>query len=304
MFTEMFATVRDLAEKLNRSTRIRFVRFLSRMSGSYSLKFSILLGRDEEFVLSSYLVHLIEEKKKHFLRVCSKLRSHKRSQLLLQVSLEWFSRRTSFQSFFPVFYPGVFFKEEETLCAIPIPLNPVVLVSRLPKALFRELNGRCSYQKRIFCRNHQIYPDGPPQRVASSKQVQSSFNEEGGRLSAPFGASTQNEFYLRINFNSWSANQEGMWPVLLHKCERNEPVTTIPSTKGIGQSRLPRYLFTEVVTTRVKESPRDRLSLNPSEEGSLGRLRNPIMRDRYQSWNSRLAYRTHPYFSANLRYVC
>jgi hypothetical protein len=69
------------------------------------------------------------------------------------------------------------------------------------------------------------------------------------------------------------------------------------STKRIGQSRLPRFLFTEEQTW-VKVAPK------PSDEGSLSRLRNPFLRDRVVQWNRQRNYHVHPYWTDNLKYVC
>jgi hypothetical protein len=83
--------------------------------------------------------------------------------------------------------------------------------------------------------------------------------------------------------------------VALNNVERNDTVSE-PSTKRIGQSRLPRFLFTEEQTW-VKVAPK------PSDEGSLSRLRNPHLRDYSVSWYRQRNYKVHPYWTNNLKYV-
>jgi hypothetical protein len=68
-------------------------------------------------------------------------------------------------------------------------------------------------------------------------------------------------------------------------------------TKPIGRKDSPRYVFDEVVPTRVK------VASKPSDEGSLGRLRNPL-KDRTVQWDRQRYYHMHPYFTDNLRYAC
>jgi len=85
----------------------------------------------------------------------------------------------------------------------------------------------------------------------------------------------------------------------LERCSQgfDEPLDLMePSTKRIGTSRLPRFVFTE-------DFPRVKVALKPSDEGSLSRLRNPNLKDRKVRWNARRCYKVHPYWTDNLKYV-
>jgi hypothetical protein len=53
-----------------------------------------------------------------------------------------------------------------------------------------------------------------------------------------------------------------------------------------------------IVKTDDFHSPGVKVAKKPSEDGALARAETP------KPWNSRRAFRVHPYFSNNLRYAC
>jgi len=196
-------------------------------------------------------------------------------------------------------HKGVFFKEEETLRAIPVLLNPVVLVSRLPKALFRELSGRCSYQKSLDG-DHQINPYGFSQGPIV-------WNTRFGLIEVTVGFQLRPEpphASLVRKRISWfttdvsSTSRFACWPP-------GGIVEPFPWTNwlSIEMNSISRILREKPIGNLISLSPLSKGSRADAigfREGRPGRCEKP---DRQVSWNRQRCYKVHPYWTNNLKYV-
>jgi hypothetical protein len=152
----------------------------------------------------------------------------------------------------------------------------------LPKALFRELNGRCSYREEAS--HHQIMTHRPLRWCLSSVQT------------SIFGFGPEVGVVLRGNFRNGSGlssrekpRRSTLPPPPYANSERNEPTM-----------RLPREL--RIVTTDdYQASFGSRADTRGFREGRQGRCEKP---DGWVPWNRQRCYKAHPYWTSNLKYVC
>jgi len=169
---------------------------------------------------------------------------------------------------------GCIFDLEEHI-SIPSIRSHTRPVSRLPKALFRELNGRCSYQ-RCLClgSRHQI-----SMTTLSGKYPSLSVHPTScGRIAANVSRRVWNS-------PAWVAAAP------LTNCERNEPMTRSTAWKRIIKIDDSRPCL---------DTPGSRADTRGFREGRPGRCEKP---DRQVSWNRQRCYRVHPYWTNNLKYV-
>jgi len=194
----------------------------------------------------------------------------------------------------------VFFKEEDSLRAIPIHLNPVVLVSRLPKALFRELSGRCSYQRDLTT-DHQIKSKGLPQGSIL-------WNTRFGRIAVtagfPLAPEPPHASLVRKRISCWlttDVSSTSRFAVLASRA-MEEP-TSWTNWLSIEMNSISRILREKPIDNLIsQQSPLQgsRADTRGFREGRQGRCEKP---DRQVSWNRQRCYKVHPYWTNNLKYV-
>jgi hypothetical protein len=180
-------------------------------------------------------------------------------------------------------------------------------VSRLPKALFRELSGRCSDPEisnlfntpsRCCSENHQFTPHCPAIGVYPYPVQLTRFRWGLGFLLVRHYRYTNIRLEPNIN--------RDLVPMAIRVLPTRREfrgcyLGNVNDTrrKQIGRKDSPRYLFTE--EPKRPTSQESRADTRGFPEGRQGRCEKP---DRSRPWNAQRCYRVHPYWTNNLRYVC
>jgi hypothetical protein len=196
------------------------------------------------------------------------------------------------------FYLGetteVFLQRRRFFCSYTCSPHLDYRVSRLPRALFRGLSGRCPDPAEITPRSHQIYPTATFPEGLGRPSVQTPTVWWVKGFGAPAGIG-------RILIFSVGAKLTEAWETLpipagmrsfpVTNSERNEPMT-LSGLLRKQQSRKERLL---------QEPPQgDSADTRGFREGRQGRCERP---DRPGQWNRIRCYRVHPYWTDNLKYV-
>ena len=175
---------------------------------------------------------------------------------------------------------GVFFKEEENLSAISVPLCRESSVSRLPKALFRELNGRCSYRAWASC--HQICPHRLLLERYRGMRPPRGHRVTPGEPHRPRELGTDLKVWLA--FFRWQAQAGWL------QCDepRRDLTMKLPRDLRIGQTDNFRPSFGSRADTR---------GFREGRQGSREKPDHPVW------WDNQRCYRFHPYWTRNLKYA-
>jgi hypothetical protein len=177
---------------------------------------------------------------------------------------------------------------EKTLCAISIPLCRESSVSRLPKALFRELNGRCS--DRLRKSHHQIMSHGPPWESpleSSSKSPGESDRPQGFVAVYSPIAAYLTLVGLAVRLSSTSCVTFVRWRAKAGCSNLNDSIAKLLREKPID-TKMTIFPFGSSADTRG------------FREGRQGSRERP---DRLCEWNRQRCYKVHPYWTSNLKYV-
>jgi len=183
-------------------------------------------------------------------------------------------------------------------------------ISTLPKGLISWIQGyqdtRGRYPSRSGGENHQFKPNIP-----CSVSSQSGFSR--GVSSRDSGTTTRSGYYKGSKIDSWwlptisflyllfGAQGARRVPARLEFLRCYSGNVNDTHTKIIGRKDSPRYLFTEVTHSGVP------VTKKLADDGPFGKGRNSrtrIKETRFRSWNASRSYREHPYWTANLKYVC